>query len=128
MHLNVGDVIEYMLTTLFPQLVQQTRKQCPKTKLCVSGYSQGAQVVHNGAVLLESDAASTKFINSVVVFGDPDRKYPVGHVPAYKVNIDCHPGDIICQNGDIIRPEHLTYCHDVNREAAFAKARSKAAN
>ena len=79
-------------------------------------------------VLMQSDAASTNLINSVVLFGDPDRKYPVGKVPSYKVNIDCHAGDIICQNGDIIRPEHLNYCHDVDREAAFAKARSKAPN
>lgn len=103
-------------------------KQCPKTKLCVSGYSQGAQVVHNAAEILESNPAATKFINSVVVFGDPDQKLPVGNVPPYKVSIDCHAGDNICANGEIILLPHLTYCHDVNTEAAFAKARSKAIN
>ena len=103
-------------------------KQCPKTKLLVSGYSQGAQVVHNAAEILKSNAAATKFINSVVVFGDPDRKLPVGNVPSYKVSIDCHKGDNICQNGEIIKVEHLTYCHDVGTEAAFVEARSKAKN
>ena len=110
------------------QLVKQTMKQCPKTKLCVSGYSQGAQVVHNGAIYLEMSPAATKFINSVVTFGDPDRKFPVGKVPSNKVAIDCHQKDIICKDGDIIRPEHLTYCHDVDKYAAFAKARSQAYN
>ena len=81
-------------------------------------------MVHNAAQLLKSDPLSTKFINSVVLFGDPDLGYPVGNVPPYKVNIDCHVGDIICAHGDIIRPEHLSYCHDVAAEAAFAKARS----
>jgi hypothetical protein len=103
-------------------------KQCPKTKLCVSGYSQGAQVVHNAAEILKSNSAATKFINSVVTYGDPDRKLPVGNVPSYKVSIVCHAGDNICQDGEIIKPEHLTYCHNVGAEAAFAKARSQAKN
>ncbi|KAK5731504.1 hypothetical protein LTR17_011302 [Elasticomyces elasticus] len=29
------------------ELIEQTMFQCPNTKLCISGYSQGAQVVHN---------------------------------------------------------------------------------
>lgn len=53
--------------------MQQTMKQCPKTKLVVSGYSQGCQVVHNAFQILLSDRAATKFVNSVVLFGDPDR-------------------------------------------------------
>ena len=100
-------------------------KQCPHTKLCVSGYSQGAQVVHNAAEILKSNPAATKFINSVVTFGDPDQKLPVGNVPSYKVSIVCHKGDNICQDGEIIYPPHLTYCHNVGAEAAFAKARSR---
>ena len=110
------------------QLVVQTMTQCPKTKLAVSGYSQGCQVVHNAAELLTSNAAATKFINSVILFGDPDRLLPVGNVPAYKVSIDCHVGDNICADGEEVLFPHLTYCHDVAAEAAFAKARSLAAN
>lgn len=104
------------------QLIEQTMTQCPKTKLCVSGYSQGAQVVHNAAKLIS--AAATNFINSVVLFGDPDDGQPVGSVPAYKVNTDCHVGDNICAGGDMILLPHLSYCHDVYAEAAFALARS----
>ena len=33
-------------------------------------------------------------------------------------------GDNICQNGEIIKPEHLTYCHDVGSQAAFVKAQA----
>ena len=45
--------------------------------------------MHNGAEILQSDAAATNFIKSVVTFGDPDRKLPVGNVPASKVDIFC---------------------------------------
>ncbi|KAK4545991.1 hypothetical protein LTR36_002555 [Oleoguttula mirabilis] len=107
-------------------LIEQTMHQCPRTKLCVSGYSQGAQVVHNAFELLASNTAATKFVNSVVLFGDPDNGLPVGNVPAYKVSTDCHAGDNICQDGETILEPHLSYCHDVGVEAAFAKKRSLA--
>ena len=92
----------------------------------MSGYSQGAQVVHNGASQLS--AADTAFVNSVVLFGDPDNGKPVGKIPAYKVSTDCHAGDNICADGEVVLEPHLTYCHDVGAEAAFAKARSLASN
>ena len=63
------------------QLVERTMVQCPHTKLCVSGYSQGSQVVHNAAEILKGDEAASNFINSVATFGDPDHKLPVGDVP-----------------------------------------------
>lgn len=84
--------------------------------------------MHNAAEILISNSAATKFINSVVTFGDPDQKLPVGNVPSYKVSIVCHAGDNICQDGEIIYPAHLSYCHNVGAEAAFAKGRSKAKN
>jgi cutinase len=99
--------------------------QCPDTKLCVSGYSQGSQIVHNAAEILEADDAATNFINSVVTFGDPDHKLPIGDVPTNKVSIVCHKGDDICLNEATIKEPHLSYCHNVGVEAAFVKARSQ---
>jgi len=46
-------------------LIKRAQTQCPNTKLVVSGYSQGGQVVHKAA--LELSASQTAFINSVVV-------------------------------------------------------------
>lgn len=60
----------------------------------MSGYSQGAQVVHDGIEQLS--ASETAFITAVVLFGDPDQIYPVGGVPADDVSRVCHKGDIIC--------------------------------
>jgi cutinase len=104
------------------QLIQQTMTQCPSTKLCVSGYSQGAQVAHNAAKLISS--AATAFINSVVLFGDPDDGSAFGSVPASKVSTDCHLGDDICLHGDLILLPHLDYCLDVGSEATFAVGKS----
>ncbi|KAK5709733.1 hypothetical protein LTR17_019494 [Elasticomyces elasticus] len=103
------------------ELIEQTMFQCPNTKLCISGYSQGAQVVHNAAQLLNPHA--TKFISSVILFGDPDVGFPVGKVPAYRVSTDCHEGDDICSRGTVIYGPHLSYCHDTIAEAKFAKSR-----
>ncbi|KAK5161399.1 hypothetical protein LTS14_001195 [Recurvomyces mirabilis] len=104
------------------QLIHQTHALCPSTKLIVSGYSQGAQVVHNAAQILS--ASDTAFISSVLLFGDPNNGYPVGSVPAKKVYVDCHVGDDICAHGDQIYEPHLSYCKDVGLAAAFALARS----
>ena len=99
--------------------------QCPHTKLCVSGYSQGSQVVHNAAEILKGDEAATDLINSVVTFGDPDLKLPVGDVPKDKVSTVCHTGNDICLNEATIKEPHLTYYHNVGAEAAFVKARGQ---
>lgn len=67
---------------------------------------------------------ASNFINSVVLFGDPDDGEPFGRVPASKVSTDCHPTDNICMHGDLILPAHLDYCLDVGTEANFAVSES----
>ena len=99
------------------QLIALAQSKCPHTKLCVSGYSQGAQVAHNAADMIT--ASQTAFVNSVVLFGDPDDGEAFGKVKASRVSTDCHLGDDICLHGDLILPPHLDYCLDVDREAAF---------
>lgn len=49
-------------------LIAQAQSQCPQTQLVLSGYSQGAQVVHNTADRLRSEQSSR--ISSVVVRDD----------------------------------------------------------
>ncbi|KAM0797187.1 cutinase-domain-containing protein [Usnea florida] len=103
-------------------LIAQAMTQCPQTKLCVSGYSQGAQVAHNAANLITP--AQTNFINSVVLFGDPDDGEAFGTVSPSKVSTDCHLFDDICLHGDLILPPHLDYCLDANTEASFVVRKS----
>ena len=99
------------------QLIALAQTKCPKTKLCVSGYSQGAQVAHNAADMI--NGKQTNFINSVVLFGDPDEGEAFGKVSTRRVSTDCHLGDDICLHGNVILPPHLDYCLDVDREAEF---------
>ena len=108
-------------------LIAQARSQCPGTKLCVSGYSQGAQVAHNTAKLITQD--QTNFINSVVLWGDPDNGTAFGTVPPSKVSTDCHPTDDICKCTIddffcLVLPAHLTYCLDVGTEVNFVIQKS----
>ncbi|RFU30882.1 hypothetical protein B7463_g5434, partial [Scytalidium lignicola] len=90
---------------------------CPDTKLIVSGYSQGGQIVHNA--ISQLPAATAQAISSVVIFGDPDSGTPIPNVDASKVLIICHPGDNICLNGDLILVPHLTYASNALQAANF---------
>jgi len=87
---------------------------CPSAAIVSSGYSQGAQLVHNSAKLITSEVSAR--INAVVMFGDPDDGQPVAGVSANIVDVFCHVGDDICLGGDLVLPPHLTY--GVNAPAA----------
>lgn len=43
--------------------------QCPDTKVVMAGYSQGGQLVHNAAKML--DSSTTSKVAAAVIFGDP---------------------------------------------------------
>jgi len=107
-------------TTMF-NLINQAASRCPATKIVVSGYSQGAQLVHTATQRLS--AANAARVSAVVTFGDADRDESFGLVAASKVLIICHEGDNICDNGIIITPEHRNYEIDAPAAAAFVAAR-----
>ncbi|PBP21891.1 alpha/beta-Hydrolase [Diplocarpon rosae] len=99
------------------KLVEQAITQCPKTKLVLSGYSQGGQIVHNAAAKLSAEISSK--ISSVVVFGDPKSGTAVGTVPASKTLIVCHDGDNICEGGVFTGDVHGNYSNDAPEAAQF---------
>ncbi|KAK4963525.1 hypothetical protein LTR10_001154 [Elasticomyces elasticus] len=109
-------------SALLASLVGQAQSRCPNTKLVLSGYSQGGQLVHNAAAMLS--ASQTAFVNSVVIFGDPDNGEPVGSIPSSKVLIICHVGDDICLHGDLILPPHLTYAVNAQQAANFVASKA----
>ncbi|KAJ7111155.1 cutinase [Mycena crocata] len=125
-----ANVLGYLLggdpagSTTMANLINTAATKCPSTKIVISGYSQGAQLVHNAAEKLS--AAVTARIVAVVVFGDPDRVGrstlpPVGTVPAAKVSSFCHAGDIIC-TGLGGSEQHLNYNQDAQAASAFIVA------
>ncbi|RDW92141.1 cutinase-domain-containing protein [Coleophoma crateriformis] len=109
--------------TTMAGLINMTLASCPDTTLMLSGYSQGAQVVHLATAQLPANTTSK--ISSVVLFGDPKNGTAVSGVDASKVLSICHTKDDICQGGEDIRLAHLSYGlgnngSDVKMAAAFA--------
>ncbi|KAK7436431.1 hypothetical protein VKT23_019143 [Stygiomarasmius scandens] len=93
-------------------------QSCPNSKVVTSGYSQGAQLVHNSAKELSVNTASK--ISSAVVFGDPDNGDAVAGVSADRTLVICHTGDDICAHGSQITSQHLNYVGaDTDRAAQF---------
>ncbi|KAK9799895.1 putative Cutinase [Seiridium cardinale] len=101
-------------------LVTQAFKQCPSSKIVMSGYSQGSQVVHNAAKLLPASTMSA--VSSIVMFGDPLNGSAVQGGNSEKVLSVCHAGDNICDHGDFILLPHLTYLIDADKAADFVIA------
>ncbi|KAH8834048.1 cutinase [Flagelloscypha sp. PMI_526] len=90
---------------------------CPNTKIVLSGYSQGAQLVHNASKLIS--AATASHVAAVVVFGDPDRGQAFGNSLTSKSVTCCRAGDNICDGGVLILAPHLAYGADTPAAATF---------
>lgn len=67
-------------------LATQALEQCPTTRIVLSGYSQGAEVVHSAIMGLKLSLSS---ISSVVLFGDPEDGVPLSILPTSKLKAFC---------------------------------------
>jgi cutinase len=80
--------------------------------------------VHNAAAMLNAQDAA--FVNSAVIFGDPNNGKPVGKVSAADTMVVCHTGDLICAGQAVILAPHLTYGVDGAKAAKFVVGNMKA--
>ncbi|RYO76532.1 hypothetical protein DL766_002585 [Monosporascus sp. MC13-8B] len=96
------------------ELVKKAISQCPDAAVVMSGYSQGAMLVHNAAKLL-GDVTSQ--VTASVTFGDPFQRQKLPGVQNQKVF--CNVGDGVCSGTFITTPAHLTYSSDANVAADF---------
>ncbi|KAL2214515.1 cutinase [Sarocladium strictum] len=103
------------------ELITRAASQCPNTKIVISGYSQGAQLVHNAAGMLSS--AVTNRVTAAVTFGDPKQRQAFGTIPSSRTRIFCRSGDNICDGGIIITPAHTQYQQDAPAAADWVAAR-----
>ncbi|KAI2776011.1 carbohydrate esterase family 5 protein [Daldinia loculata] len=98
-------------------LITQAATQCPSSKLVVSGYSQGAALVHRS---IESASTSVKNqIYAAVTYGDTQKAQDGGKIPnfdASKTLILCHDGDEVCKGTLIVTDAHHEY-HDLAPDA-----------
>jgi cutinase len=105
--------------------VQGTVANCPKTKVVIGGYSQGAGVADLTSHQLPAQVAS--HVGAVALFGNPQSSYAKGladnQIPALDPSwtskaIDiCLPNDNICAEGGSIIA-HLGYVPDATNQAA----------
>ncbi|KAH7174095.1 cutinase [Fusarium flagelliforme] len=102
-------------------LITRAASQCPSTKIIISGYSQGAQLVHNAAGMLS--ASVTNRVTGAVTFGDPKQRQAFGTIPSARTKVFCRSGDNICDGGVIITPAHSQYQQDAPAAADWIAAR-----
>ena len=99
--------------------VKQALSQCPSTRVIVSGYSQGAMVVHNA---FSRQGLMASEVAGVVLFGDPlIRQTNIGNLPKEKIKQFCGSSDSICGSptGDVAGG-HTSYGSIADTAAQFA--------
>ncbi|KAJ4344766.1 uncharacterized protein N0V89_012510 [Didymosphaeria variabile] len=98
-------------------LVAMAKSNCENTSLILSGYSQGAQLVHKAADMLTAN--ETSFVLSAVLFGDPDNGKAVGQIDSSRTKVFCHEADKICDGQAVVDAAHLTYSLNVGEATVF---------
>ncbi|KAH8200149.1 hypothetical protein TruAng_005661 [Truncatella angustata] len=104
--------------------ITSAASQCPDAQFVVSGYSQGAAVVH-GAIPGLSDAVKAR-IAAAVTFGDTMNEQDGGQIPEFdtsKTLIICNDGDLVCNGSLIITSAHLDYTGSVPTAAGFIESK-----
>jgi len=99
--------------------IQATVASCPKTKLVLGGYSQGASVIEMSSHSLP--AAVAQHVTAVALFGPPSSPYSTslwgGPLPVLATSYQpksiafCLAGDIYCEDSGSVVP-HLMYVND----------------
>ncbi|TLS29910.1 hypothetical protein PpBr36_02204, partial [Pyricularia pennisetigena] len=108
----------------FRTLIGQVASQCPDARIVVSGYSQGAALVHRAVE--GATAAVRARIAAGVTFGDTQRQQDGGRIPgldATKSLIICNSGDRVCDGTLIITPAHSGYGARASEAVDFIAAR-----
>ncbi|KAI1749743.1 cutinase-domain-containing protein [Xylaria castorea] len=103
---------------------------CAHSKIVVSGYSQGAAIVHRAIEGLPEETRAR--IAGVVTFGDTQTLQDGGRVAGYPANrtlIICNAGDIVCSGYMVpIYPVHWDYVKWVPTATLFLARTVLAAN
>ncbi|KAI1486755.1 cutinase [Biscogniauxia mediterranea] len=91
-------------------LITKAATDCPNSAIAVSGYSQGAALVHR-SVESATTAVKNKIV-AAVTFGDTQKAQDDDKIPnfdASKTLILCHDGDKVCEGTLIITDAHSDY-------------------
>ncbi|KAK8155218.1 cutinase-domain-containing protein [Phyllosticta citrichinensis] len=83
-------------TTAMTNQANSWLTKCPDTKLILTGYSQGAMLVHHTTTKLGSKASK---VAAAVTFGDPFKSQKLDGVDTSKFKTFCASGDSVCGMG-----------------------------
>ncbi|OJD34420.1 carbohydrate esterase family 5 protein [Diplodia corticola] len=115
-------------TTAMVADVQKAIQKCPDTQIILSGYSQGAMLVHNTMNKLTADQA--KSVKAAVTFGDPFKTQALKNIDASAFRTFCASGDAVCGGGSTSGSAgsastsgHLGYGADADTAAQFVKTK-----
>lgn len=119
-------------TQAMVQAVTDALASCPDTQIVLSGYSQGAMLVHNSMNSL--DAAAAGKVKAAVTFGDPFVGQAVNGIPDGAFKSFCASADTVCATGASASPSsggttsasttgHLGYGSDTTAAATFIKGK-----
>jgi cutinase len=113
---DAGEASEMM------RLITRVADECPSSRIVVSGYSQGAALVHRS---IQNAAAAVKSrIAAAVLFGDTQREQDGGDIPGFdpaKTLIICNPYDLVCDGMLAITPAHTDYISSVGPAMSFIR-------
>lgn len=119
-------------TQAMVKAVTDALSSCPDTQVVLSGYSQGAMLVHNTMSTLAADAAAK--VKAAVTFGDPFVGQAVKNIPDGAFKSFCASADTVCAAGAGTSPSsggtksasasgHLGYGSDTTAAADFIKGK-----
>ncbi|KAK7750134.1 hypothetical protein SLS62_007882 [Diatrype stigma] len=101
-------------------LITQAATECPDAQLVVSGFSQGAAMVHRSVEQL--DTATAGRIAAGVTYGDTQKAQDNGGIPglaADRTHIICHDGDLVCEGTLIVTEAHHGYENEAPEAVEF---------
>ncbi|KLU92247.1 cutinase [Magnaporthiopsis poae ATCC 64411] len=94
----------------FADLIKDVAVKCPDARIVVSGYSQGAALVHRA---MRSCSVNVKtHVAAAVTFGDTQNKQDGGRIPGFdasKTLIICNDGDMVCDGTLMVMGPHMQY-------------------
>ncbi|KAL6712699.1 hypothetical protein ACN47E_000576 [Coniothyrium glycines] len=103
---------------IMAMLVSTAINQCPSSKIIVSGYSQGAMVVHNAF----GNGLDASQVSGAILFGDPLKRQSIAGLSVDRVKQFCGTSDTICGGGGDggATGSHLSYGSSAEAAAVFA--------
>ncbi|ETS78165.1 hypothetical protein PFICI_10227 [Pestalotiopsis fici W106-1] len=102
-------------------LIANISSTCPDSQIVLSGYSQGAAMVHRATEQIDDETVLGQ-IAAAVTFGDTQKDQDDDQVPnvdTAKTLILCNDGDLVCDGTLIVTKAHLDYTGKVQQASDF---------